>query len=92
MSVLRVVEKEIDNIRSDQRRAEFHANRVLCALRHITDIVSHMHQTGGFPDREVQELETLRENLRAIYSLIVQLPVIHGYSYRPQVESSSSPA
>ena len=92
MSVLRVVEKEIDNIRSDQRRAEFYANRVLCALRHITDIVSHMHQTGGFPDREVQELEKLREKLRAIYSLIVQLPVIHGYSYRLQVESSSSPA
>ena len=32
MSVLRVVEKEIENIRSDQRRAEFYANRVLCAL------------------------------------------------------------
>ena len=92
MSVLRVVEKEVDSIRSDQRRAEVYANRVLCALRHITDIVSHMHQTGEFPDTEVQELETLRENLRAIYSLIVQLPVIHGYSYRPQVESSSSPA
>ena len=81
----------MDNIRSDQRRAEFYANRVLCALRHITDIVQHMHRSGGFSHTEVQELETLRENLRAIYGLIVQLPVMHGYSYRPQVESSSGP-
>ena len=49
-----------------------------------------MYQSGGFPGTEVQELETLRENLRAIYGLIVQLPVMHGYSYRRQVESSSS--
>ena len=89
--LLREVETEMDNIRSDQRRAEFYANRVLCALRHITDIVQHMHRSGGFSHTEVQELETLRENLRAIYGLIVQLPVMHGYSYRPQVESSSGP-
>ena len=75
----------MDNIRSDQRRAEFYANRVLCALRHITDIVQHMYRSGGFPHTEVQELETLRENLRAIYGLTVQLPVMHSYSYRPQV-------
>ncbi|KAM7425698.1 hypothetical protein ABFA07_022906 [Porites harrisoni] len=37
MSLLREVETEMDNIRSDQRRAEFYANRVLCALRHITE-------------------------------------------------------
>ena len=48
----------MDNIRSDQRRAEFYANRVLCALRHITDIVQHMHRSGGFSHTEVQELET----------------------------------
>ena len=81
----------MDNIRSDQRRAEFYANRVLCALRHITDIVQHMYWSGGFPHTEVQELETLQENLRAVYGLIVQLPVMHGYSYRLQVESSSGP-
>ena len=39
MSLLREVETEMDNIRSDQQRAEFYANRVLCALQHITDIV-----------------------------------------------------
>ena len=81
----------MDNIRFDQWRAEFYANRVLCALWHITDIVQHMYWSGGFPHTEVQELETLQENLRAIYGLIVQLPVMHGYSYRLQVESSSGP-
>ena len=81
----------MDNIGFDQWRAEFYANRVLCALRHITDIVQHMNRSGGFPHTEVQELETLQENLRAIYGLIVQLPVMHGYSYRLQVESSSGP-
>ena len=91
MSLLREVETEMDNIRFDQWRAEFYANRVLCALRHITDIVQHMYWSGGFPHTEVQELETLQENLRAVYGLIVQLPVMHGYSYRLQVESSSGP-
>ena len=91
MSLLREVETEMDNICSDQRSAEFYANRVLCALRHITDIVQHMYRSGGFPHTEVQELEMLRENLRAIYGVIVQLSVMHGYSYRPQVESSSGP-
>ena len=81
----------MDNIGFDQWRAEFYANRVLCALRHITDIVQHMNRSGGFPHTEVQELETLQENLRAIYGLIVQLPAMHGYSYRLQVESSSGP-
>lgn len=59
MSLLREVETEMDNIHSDQQRAEFYANRVLCALWHITDIVQHMNRSGGFPDKEVQELETL---------------------------------
>ena len=91
LSLLREVETEMDNIRCDQRRGEFYANRLLCALRHLTDILAHMHRTGGFPPTEIQELQTLRENMKAIYTLILQLPVMHGYSYRPQTEQASGP-
>lgn len=51
------------------------ANWVLSALPHLINIVDHMHQTGGFPDMEVQELETLHKNMRTIYGLILQLSV-----------------
>lgn len=54
------------------------ANWVLSALPHLINIVDHMHQTGGFPDMEVQELETLHKNMRTIYGLILQVSVMHG--------------
>ena len=36
-------------------------------------------------------MQTLHENIKAIYILILQLPVMQGYSYRPQTEQSSGP-
>lgn len=81
----------MENIRSNLQRAEFYANRLLCALRHLGNIVMHMQHAGGYPPIEVQQMETLRENIRTIYILLVQLPVMHGYSYRPQTEQPSGP-
>ena len=51
----------------------------------------HMQRAGCYPPIEVQEMETLRENIRAIYILLVQLLVMYGYSYRPQTEQPSGP-
>ena len=81
----------MENIRSNLQRAEFYANRLLCALRHLGNIITHMQHAGGYPPMEVQQIETLRENIKAIYTLLVQLPVMHGYSYRPQTEQPSGP-
>ena len=91
LSLLREVESEMDNVRSNQQRAEFYANRLLCALRHLSNILAHMQHAGGYPPVEVQEVQTLHGNIKAIYILIVQLPIMQGYSYRPQTDSSSGP-
>ena len=50
-----------------------------------------MLHAGGYPPVEVQEVQTLHGNIKAIYSLIVQLPIMQGYSYRPQTDRSSGP-
>lgn len=91
LSLLREVESEMDNVRSNQQRAEFYANRLLCALRHLSNILAHMQHIGGYPPVEVQEVQTLHGNIKAIYILIVQLPIMQGYSYRPQTDRSSGP-
>ena len=40
---------------------------------------------------EVQEVQTLHGNIKALCILIVQLPITRGYSYRPQTDCSSGP-
>ena len=68
----------MDNVTSNQQRAEFYANRLLCALRHLSNILAHMQRIGGYPPVEVQEVQTLHGNIKAIYILIVQLPIMQG--------------
>ena len=90
-TMLREVETEVPNIMQDRERCKFYANRILCALRHMVLIIVHSQQNGNnYPD-ELQELQTLRENLKAIYTSLFELPVMHGYAYRPPTERPSGP-
>ena len=66
LSLLREVETEIPNIRQDRERCEFYANRVLSAMQHLACIIVYMQHTNGHPPDQVQELQTLRDNLKAI--------------------------
>jgi len=91
LSLLREVESEMDNSNQDQQRGEFYANRLLCAMGHLTHIIVHMEHTGSHTAAELQELKRLRDNIKVIYMLLLQLPVMHGYAYRPQTEQPSGP-
>ena len=51
----------------------------------------HLQRSGINPPDELQELQTLQENLKAIYTLLYELPVMHGYAYRPPTEQPSGP-
>ena len=44
LSLLREVESEMENVRSNQQRAEFYGNRLLCAFRHLSNILAHMQR------------------------------------------------
>lgn len=82
-TLLREVETEIPNIRQDHERCEFYANRLLCAMWHLACIVIYMQQNSLYTGEQIQPLQDLRDNLRAIYTLIYELPVMNGYAYRP---------
>ena len=89
--MLREVETEVPNIMQDRERCEFYANRILCALRHMVLNNVHLQHSGNNHPDELQELQTLQENLKAIYTLLSGLPVMHGYAYRPPTEQQSGP-
>ena len=85
------VETEVPNMMQDRERCKFYANHILCALRHMVLInVDLQHSGNNHPD-ELQELQTLQKNLKAIYKLVYELPVTHGYAYRPPTEQPSGP-
>ena len=90
-TMLREVETEVPNIMQDRERCEFYANRILCALRHMVLINVHLQQSGNNHPDELQEIQTLQENLKAIYTSLFELPVMHGYAYRPPTERPSGP-
>ena len=46
----------------------------------------HLQQSGNNHPDELQELRTLQENLKAIYTSLFELPVMHGYAYKPPTE------
>ena len=71
----------MENVHSNLQRADLYVNRLPCALRDLGNIVMQMQHGGGYPPIEVQQIETLRENIRTIYILLVQLPVTYAYSY-----------
>lgn len=91
LSLLREVDSEMANINQDQQRGEFYANRLLCAVGHLTNIIVHMEHTGSHTAAEILEIQRLRDNVKTIYTLLLQLPVMHGYAYRPQTEQASGP-
>lgn len=91
LSLLREVDSEMENINQDQQRGEFYANRLLCAVGHLTNIIVHMEHTGSHTAAEMLEIQRLRDNVKTIYTLLLQLPVMHGYAYRPQTEQASGP-
>ena len=90
-TMLREVETEVPIIMQDRERCEFYANRILCALRHMVLINVHLQQSGNNHPDELQEIQTLQENLKAIYTSLFELPVMHGYAYRPPTERPSGP-
>ena len=90
-TLLREVDTEIPNIRQDRQRCEFYANRVLCAMRHLACIVIYMQQSSLYTGEQIQQLQDLRDNLRAIYTLIYELPVMNGYAYRPPTAQPTGP-
>ena len=77
------------NIRHDRERCEFYANRVLCAMRHLASIVVYLQHGNGHPPDQIRQLQTLRDNLKAIYNLLFELPVMNGYAYRPPTAQPS---
>lgn len=81
LSLLREVDSEMENINQDQQRGEFYANRLLCAVGHLTNIIVHMEHTGSHTAAEMLEIQRLRDNVKTIYTLLLQLPVMHGYAY-----------
>ncbi|XP_078362786.1 uncharacterized protein LOC144646946 [Oculina patagonica] len=52
-------------------------------MRHLASIVVYLQHNNGGPPDLMTRLQTLRDNLKAIYSLLFQLPVMNGYAYRP---------
>ena len=50
-----------------------------------------MEHTGSHTAAEMLEIQRLRDNVKTIYTLLLQLPVMHGYAYRPQTEQASGP-
>ena len=51
----------------------------------------HLQQSDNNHLDELQEIQTLQENLKAIYTSLFELPVMHGYAYRPPTERPSGP-
>ena len=76
------------NLQQNRDRCEFYANRVLAAMRHLFNIWLHLQRTGTRSPEEITRFKTLRDNLKAIYELLYQLPVMGDYSYRPAVQAT----
>ena len=46
LSQLREVESKVVNINQAQQRGEFYANRLLCAVGHLTHVIIHMEHSS----------------------------------------------
>ena len=87
-SLLREIEHEEINIRQDQNRCEFYANRLQAALSHLCSIGIYLERENHpFPEERVQ-LRRLRDNVRGIYEHIYSLPIMGSYCYRPDLEQT----
>ena len=84
MVLLREIDSEMENI----RHSRFLAKRLQSAMHHVQNILIHLQRSGTHSVQQIRKLEQLRDNLRAIYSLLYSLPVMGDYSYRPQLEHS----
>lgn len=60
-------------------------------MRHLAYIVIYMQQSSLYTVEQIQQLQDLRDNLRAIYTLVYQLPVMDGYAYRPPTAQPTDP-
>ena len=49
---------------------------------HLASILVYMQHTNQYPD-QIQKLHRLWDNLKAIYTLLYQLPIMNDYAYRP---------
>ena len=71
MTLLQEVEREMPNLQHNRDRCEFYANRVLAAMRHLFNIWLHLQRTGTRSPEEITRFKTLRDNLKAIYELLI---------------------
>ena len=52
-------------------------------------LLSTCNMAMATPPDQIRQLQTLRDNLKAIYNLLFELPVMNGYAYRPPTAQPS---
>ena len=77
------------NLQKNRNRCDFYTNHVLAAMRHLFNIWLHFQRSGTRSPEEIMHVKTLRDNLKAIYELLYQLPAMGDYFYRPAIQTTS---